>query len=108
MGIAASRMAFQLGMCARLRSLALLLVALAFSLSGLAAAPAGAATNPVRAAFYYPWSTTAWPASLPYEPSLGRYDSSAEATVQQQVKWMSYAGLNAAISSWDGQGSATD
>lgn len=93
------------------RALLLALLALALCLSGLAAAPAGAATGtaPVRAAFYYPWTADAWPSgALADEPLLGRYDSAVAATVAQEVTWMRYARLNAAIASWGGQGSATD
>src|SRR5262245_65236065 len=110
MGIAASRMTSWLIARVRARQLLLAATALALTLCGVVASPAGAAaaTTPVRAVFYQPWSAGSWPRSLPEEPLLGRYDSSAEATVAQQVEWMSYARLDAAIASWDGQGSPAD
>jgi acid phosphatase type 7 len=91
------------------RQLGFAALPLALALIGLAASPAVAApTTPVRAAFYQPWSDGGWPQSLPDEPLLGRYDSGEMATVAQQVRWMSYARVDAGIASWDGQASTTD
>ncbi|MDQ1479436.1 MAG: hypothetical protein QOI44_297 [Actinomycetota bacterium] len=68
---------------------------------------------PVRAAFYYPWFPQGWnqqgisPYSN-YTPSLGYYSNSDASTLATHVSEMSGAGLDAAISSWWGQGSPTD
>jgi acid phosphatase type 7 len=76
-----------------------------------AATTQAAGTAPVRAAFYYPWSLPDWPsslASLPYAPELGAYDSATDTVVQQQVRWMRYANVDAGIAYWNGQLSDTD
>lgn len=76
------------------------------------AAP-GEPAFPIRAAFYYPWFPTAWDQSgiNPYthfRPSLGFYDSGATATIARHLDQLRYAGVQAAISSWWGQGDRTD
>src|SRR5204863_533784 len=43
-----------------------------------------------------------------YNPSLGFYDGSASSTISTQIAAMRYAGMNAGIASWWGQGSKTD
>ncbi len=69
--------------------------------------------GPIRAAFYYPWFPSAWVQQglnpfTHYRPTLGYYDGSASSVIEQQMRWMSDAGLNAAIASWWGPGSNTD
>ena len=68
---------------------------------------------PIRAAFYYPWFPEAWnqqgmnPFSK-YHPTLGYYDSSASSTLAAHLAAFRYAKIDVGISSWWGQGSATD
>jgi hypothetical protein len=87
--------------------------------SALPPAPAAGPTAPgelaypIRAAFYYPWYPSAWDQSglNPYthfHPSLGFYDSSATATIARHLDQLRYAHVQAAISSWWGQGDRTD
>ncbi|MFF1701883.1 sigma-70 family RNA polymerase sigma factor [Streptomyces sp. NPDC058252] len=64
---------------------------------------------PVRAAFYYPWySENFTPGGSKYTPSAGKYDVDDPATVERQIKDMQYAGLQAGISSWWGEGKRED
>jgi acid phosphatase type 7 len=66
----------------------------------------------VRAAFYEPITADAWLQTDPpyshYIPSLGAYDSGVGSIVRQQLAWMEYANLDAAIASWDGTGTPSD
>jgi hypothetical protein len=70
-------------------------------------------TAPIRAGFYYPWFPEAWrqqgkdPFSV-YRPSAGYYESSSAALIASHIDAMRYGGLQAAISSWWGRGTATD
>jgi RNA polymerase sigma factor (sigma-70 family) len=65
---------------------------------------------PIRAAFYYPW----YPENLSqsgdshYTPSAGDYSVDDPSTVDRQIKDMQYAGLQAGIESWWGQGTRED
>ena len=65
---------------------------------------------PIRAAFYYPW----YPENLSqagdshYTPSAGDYSVDNPSTVDRQIKDMQYAGLQAGIESWWGQGTRED
>jgi hypothetical protein len=68
---------------------------------------------PIRATFFYPWFPQSWMqlGVFPYtnyHPSLGFYASSDDAIIDNQVAAMRYAHLDAAISSWWGQGHNTD
>jgi hypothetical protein len=68
---------------------------------------------PIRAAFYYPWFPEAWTQSgiypfTRYQPSRGYYDGTSRAVIADQIADMRYAGLDAAIASWWGQGSKED
>lgn len=68
---------------------------------------------PIRAAFYYPWFPEAWNQQgmnpfTRYHPTLGTYDSSASATLAAHLAAFRYAHIDVGISSWWGQGSATD
>lgn len=68
---------------------------------------------PVRAAFYYPWFPEAWSQGgvspfTRYTPAGGWYDTGDLATVTSHVESMVYAGLDAGIASWWGQGHHTD
>jgi acid phosphatase len=67
-------------------------------------ATASDTTAPVRAAFYYPWFPETWHATDHFDPSAGHYDSSDPSVVDDQFAAMAYGGLDAAISSWWGQG----
>ena len=68
---------------------------------------------PIRAAFYYPWFPEAWKQQgydpfTNYHPALGYYSDYNLATVQKHINMMQYAGIQAGIASWWGQGSQTD
>lgn len=68
---------------------------------------------PIRAAFYYPWFPEAWNQQgmnpfTRYHPTLGTYDSSASSTLAAHLAAFRYAHIDAGISSWWGQGTATD
>jgi hypothetical protein len=68
---------------------------------------------PVRATFYYPWFSGTWKQNgltpyTHYHPTLGYYDSSSHAVIQQHLQAMTYAGIQVGISSWWGQGERTD
>jgi calcineurin-like phosphoesterase family protein len=93
---------------ARITSRALgCLLASAIALLALSAPAFGV----VRAAFYEPVAAESWLQATPYShyvPSLGAYDSGVDTIVQQQLVWMNYANLDAAIASWDGAGSPSD
>jgi hypothetical protein len=70
-------------------------------------------TVPVRAAFYYPWFPENW-AQLgiypytQYHPTLGFYDSSATAVIDEHIRALTYGGVQVGIASWWGQGTPTD
>jgi Glycosyl hydrolase family 99 len=76
--------------------------------------PGAALSFPIRAAFYYPWFPEGWsgPGGLypatHFHPLLGYYQSSDPATMATHLSEMAYAKIQVAISSWWGQGSATD
>ena len=64
---------------------------------------------PVRAAFYYPWYPENFAGNgSQYTPSAGHYSMDDPATVDRQIKDMQYAGLQAGIVSWWGQGLRED
>ncbi|HEY2299384.1 MAG TPA: alkaline phosphatase family protein [Jatrophihabitans sp.] len=77
-------------------------------LSTASGADGAAGAAPIRAAFYYPWypETEHW--ATHYSPSLGHYDSSDPAVLAAHVAAAKYAGLDAFIASWWGQGTPTD
>ena len=73
----------------------------------------GQPTFPIRAAFYYPWFPEAWTQGgvfpfTHYRPTRGYYDGKSRAVVRAQVDDMTYAGMDAGIASWWGQGSKED
>ena len=79
------------------------------------APPAGGptSTNPVRAAFYYPWFPESWTQNrvypyTNYHPSAGSYDERSSTVVASQIKAMQYGKIQVGIASWWGQGSQTD
>jgi hypothetical protein len=74
---------------------------------------------PIRAAFYYPWFPEAWSQKNPitgvqinpyteYHPSLGFYSSEDNAVRLAHLQALAYAGFQAGIYSWWGQGHNTD
>jgi hypothetical protein len=68
---------------------------------------------PLRAAFYeagYPqgWSPGGRPVPLAFEPSAGRYDGGSAAVVDRHIADLRYAGLQAGVVGWPGQGSPAD
>jgi hypothetical protein len=70
-------------------------------------------TVPIRAAFYYPWFPEAWRQAgmdpfTRYHPALGQYNGSSSSVLQAHLRAMRYAGMQAGIASWWGQGSRTD
>jgi hypothetical protein len=71
------------------------------------------AAFPIRATFYYPWSPGAWDqlGTDPYtrfHPSAGRYDSADPTVIAAHLADMEWAHIDAALSSWWGQGTWTD
>ena len=69
--------------------------------------PPGSVTLPARAAFYYPWYPETWTvngAHVFYSPTLGYYDSSSAAVVDEHVRALDYAKVKVAIASWWGVG----
>ena len=87
-------------------------VACGASDSGPQTASAADASN-VKAIFYYPWfssdpnqSAERWQSK--YTPTLGKYDSGNPDVIQQHVRWMDHAGMDAAIASWWGPGTRED
>jgi hypothetical protein len=76
-------------------------------------APATSSTWPIRAMFYYPWFPNAWRQGgvspfTRYHPTIGYYDGTSSSVIEQQMRWLADAGMNAAIASWWGPGSLTD
>ncbi len=70
-------------------------------------------TEPVRAAFFYPWFPNAWAQQgfdpfTNYTPTFGFYDSQDDAIIDQQLALADRANLDAFISSWWGPGHHTD
>jgi glycosyl hydrolase family 99 len=68
---------------------------------------------PIRAAFYYPWFPESWKQLgiypyTNYHPTLGFYDGSSATVLASHIASMQYAGLQAGIASWWGQGTSTD
>ena len=68
---------------------------------------------PIRAAFYYPWFPEAWKQLgiypyTNYTPQLGFYSSTDSTVLKKHIDMMQYAGIQAGIASWWGQGSTTD
>lgn len=62
-----------------------------------------------RAAFFYPWYPRSWEAGTHYAPLVGApYSSADPAVLAYQVAAMTRAKIDVAISSWWGQGDATD
>lgn len=66
-------------------------------------------SGPVRAVFYYPWFPETWGSNISspftnYHPTLGFYNSDDQTVINKQVNMMTYAGLDAGIASWWGQG----
>jgi hypothetical protein len=92
-----------------IRLSALLLgLAVAFGTFGLIPAHAAQPTFPIQGAFYYPWFPETWGDGTHYHPTLGQYDSSSKAVIDQHIAWMQQAGLDMGIASWWGPGSKTD
>lgn len=96
------------------RKLAAVLAASALTVAGVAlAVPATGASAavtvaPIRASFLYDWfpETENW--SSQYTPTLGKYDSSNQTIMAAHIGMAKYAGLDAFITSWWGQGTPTD
>lgn len=77
------------------------------SLPGAALTPSPM-TRPIRAAFYYPWFPQTWgnldDPFTQYHPTAGYYSSDDTVLIAKHVAGMRYGHLDAAISSWWGQG----
>ncbi len=62
----------------------------------------------VRATFYYPWFTETWGSlttpDTNYHPTAGFYSSDTASVITKHIQQMTYAGLDASIASWWGQG----
>lgn len=70
-------------------------------------------TLPIRATFYYPWFPEAWhehngTVYTHFTPSLGYYNSSDTAVIQQHIAAMQYGGIDAGIISWWSQEHMSD
>jgi hypothetical protein len=64
---------------------------------------------PLRAAFYYPWYPENFNnGGTKYTPSAGLYNGDDPKVVDRQIGDMQYAGLQAGIASWWGQGLRED
>lgn len=68
---------------------------------------------PIVGTFYYPWFPESWTQLgvypyTNYRPSLGYYDSADPAVIRAHVRAMHYGRIDVGISSWWGQGAATD
>jgi hypothetical protein len=75
--------------------------------------PAPQPSFPIHAAFYYPWFPEAWNQQgiypyTNYHPSLGFYSSEDNAVRLAHLQALEYAGFQAGIYSWWGQGHNTD
>ena len=73
----------------------------------------GQPSFPIRAAFYYPWFPEAWKQQgispyTKYTPTLGSYRSNDAVTIQKHIRSLEYGRVEAAISSWWGQGTKED
>jgi hypothetical protein len=68
----------------------------------------GATTFPLRITFYYPWFPETWgnlgDPFTSFHPSLGYYSSDDASVITGHIQKMTYAGMDAAIASWWGQG----
>jgi hypothetical protein len=78
-----------------------------------ASSTGGQPTFPIRAAFYYPWFPEAWNQQginpyTQYAPTLGSYRTTDQATIQNHIRSLEYGNIDAAISSWWGQGTKED
>jgi hypothetical protein len=92
------------------------------SATGVAATPTPTATAssgsfqpqpPIQAAFFYPWFPKAWTQGsiypyTNYTPSLGFYDSTDDAVIDEQLRLAQGAHIDAFIASWWGQDTTTD
>ncbi len=62
----------------------------------------------IRATFYYPWFPETWGSTsnpfTNYHPVLGYYSSDDASVISRHINEMTYAGFDAAIASWWGQG----
>ena len=79
--------------------------------SAPAPTPTSTQTSTIRAAFYYPWFPETWTvngAHVSYNPTLGYYGTTQSAIQAAHIGALDYAGFNAAISSWWGQGHYSD
>ncbi len=68
---------------------------------------------PIRAAFFYPWFPESWRQNgmetfSQYHPTLGYYNQDDPDVVRKEIAAMQYGRIQAAISSWWGQGHYTD
>ncbi len=76
-----------------------------------AAGRSASAAPPIRAAFYYPWFPQTWKVHgqlTHYAPDLGYYRTDNPKVEDRHIAALTYAGMNAAISSWWGPGHYTD
>ena len=76
-----------------------------------ASARPSVAVAPIRAAFYYPWFPETWKVHgklTHYSPTLGLYRTADPRVAAAHIKALTYAGMDAAISSWHGPGHYTD
>ena len=71
------------------------------------AVPVATLSN-IRATFYYPWFPETWGSltapDTHYNPTAGFYSSDTASVITKHIQEMTYAGLDASIASWWGQG----
>jgi hypothetical protein len=92
-----------MGRAARVATCALVVLT-GFTVSA-GAAPQASLTLPARGAFYYPWFPETWTVGgrhVFYHPTLGYYNSSTQAVVDEHISALDYAHVDVGIASWWG------
>ena len=96
----------------RIRTFAVGILAVALTFLGSTAIPAPSLaadyTTPLNAMFYYPWFPQTWHTNDHNVPALGQYSSDNPTIVAAHVAAMRYAGMDATIASWWGQGQQSE
>ena len=80
--------------------------AVSYSVNNTVAPPPTLST--IRATFYYPWFIETWgnltAPNTHFNPTAGFYSSDTASVITKHIQQMTYAGLDASIASWWGQG----
>jgi len=70
--------------------------------------PPVSTSGPIRIGFYYPWFPETWgkiaTPNTHFNPTAGFYSSDTASVITKHIQQMTYAGLDAAVASWWGQG----